>query len=174
MGLTTERHGAADDDVVDDVTSTRGRTRRARQPANTCAQAQRVARPVQLQQPTAAPPRTWCVHPRCIYNTCGLFSGTCTCALALSVSNLCSTQAARSQKINKEEVIPPSPYPFLPPLPSPFPLKVVPLPRLRPWGAPKLPQRVRAEPGRQTHLSHFELSKTRPVTTDNMTSDEGI
>ena len=105
MGLTTERHGAADDDVVDDVTSTRGRTRRARQPANTCAQAQRVARPVQLQQPTAAPPRTWCVHPRCIYNTCGLFSGTCTCALALSVSNLCSTQAARSQKINKEEII---------------------------------------------------------------------
>jgi len=28
------------------------------------------------------------------------------------------------------------------------------------------------EPGRQTHLSHFGLSKTRLVT-DNMTSDEG-
>ena len=40
-------------------------------------------------------------------------------------------------------------------------------------GALKLPQRVWAEPGRLTRLSHFGLSKTRLVT-DNMTPDEGI
>jgi len=75
---------------------------------------------------------------------------------------------ARSQKLNKEEAIPsPSLFPF--PLSSPsLPLRSrtpSPIAARGSEGVLKLSQRVRVEPGRQTHLSHFGLSKTRLVAT---------
>ena len=63
---------------------------------------------------------------------------------------------ARSHRLNKEEAIPlPSP-PLSLPLRSRTPPQIA---ARRSGGALKLPQRERAQSGRQTHLSHFGLSK---------------